>query len=102
MHIYLFIYIVIFIGGGYHQSFNHMQFIHVHLLPQFYTTHVTCLSACFTWKHQTTRDKSSRAQRGRQRDLRPLRSREAPMYLPSVKQTSAGPSHGSMRAEWNL
>ena len=32
---------------------------------------------------------------------RPLRSRTAPMSVPSVKQTAAGPSHGSMIEEWN-
>jgi hypothetical protein len=31
---------------------------------------------------------------------RPLRSSVAPMTLPSVKQTAAGPSHGSIRHEW--
>jgi hypothetical protein len=32
---------------------------------------------------------------------RPLRSRTAPMRVPSVKVTQAGPSHGSMKVEWN-
>jgi hypothetical protein len=31
----------------------------------------------------------------------PLRSRTAPMSVPSVNATAAGPSHGSMIEEWN-
>ena len=31
---------------------------------------------------------------------RPLRSSVAPITLPSVKATAAGPSHGSIRQEW--
>ena len=31
---------------------------------------------------------------------RPLRSRVAPMTVPSVNATAAGPSHGSIRQEW--
>ena len=30
----------------------------------------------------------------------PLRSRVAPMTCPSVNETEAGPSHGSIRQEW--
>ena len=32
---------------------------------------------------------------------RPLRSSTAPILVPSVKATQAGPSHGSMTEEWN-
>ena len=32
---------------------------------------------------------------------RPLRSSTAPITVPSVKLTSAGPSHGSISVEWN-
>ncbi len=32
---------------------------------------------------------------------RPLRSSTAPMTVPSVNDTSAGPSHGSMSVAWN-
>ena len=32
---------------------------------------------------------------------RPLRSRTAPTWVPSVKTTQAGPSHGSISVEWN-
>ena len=31
----------------------------------------------------------------------PLRSSVAPITRPSVKATAAGPSHGSIRHEWN-
>ena len=31
----------------------------------------------------------------------PLRSSVAPMMRPSVKAIAAGPSHGSMKQEWN-
>ena len=31
---------------------------------------------------------------------RPLRSRTAPMTVPSVKATAAGPSHGSISEAW--
>ena len=30
----------------------------------------------------------------------PLRSSTAPITVPSVNATQAGPSHGSMRVEW--
>ena len=46
----------------------------------------------------TTRPSAVRHQRpGRS----PLRSSTAPMTVPSVKATQAGPSHGSIRHEWN-
>jgi hypothetical protein len=32
---------------------------------------------------------------------RPLRSSTAPITVPSVKATEAGPSHGSIREAWN-
>ena len=32
---------------------------------------------------------------------RPLRSSVAPITRPSVKAIAAGPSHGSIRQEWN-
>ena len=32
---------------------------------------------------------------------RPLRSSTAPIIVPSVNAISAGPSHGSIRVEWN-
>ena len=32
---------------------------------------------------------------------RPLRSSTAPIWVPSVNTTQAGPSHGSISAEWN-
>lgn len=31
---------------------------------------------------------------------KPFRSSTAPTTVPSVKQTDAGPSHGSISAEW--
>jgi hypothetical protein len=64
----------------------------------FATTSAAGMSSTPTSLASTTRSSLVCHQRpGR----RPLRSRTAPMSVPSVNATAAGPSHGSMIELWN-
>ncbi len=63
----------------------------------FFTTRAWSTSITPTSDAMITRSSSVTQYRlGR----RPLRSRTAPMTVPSVKATDAGPSHGSISEAW--
>jgi hypothetical protein len=64
----------------------------------FLTTVAGSMSSTPASEASTTRPSSVTQYRdGR----RPLRSSTAPTWLPSENTTDAGPSHGSIRVEWN-